>query len=113
MNQTKRLAVVGATYHPYELGLKNGVADEINIAVIEDETTDVVNTNGEMSTIDAKDGSGDVSPLFSRQANVSLLDAKVGSNKKTIWHFKDNKHGTAGMLKWAEYEVSNERMRDS
>ena len=113
VSQTKRLAVVGATFIPYALGKKYGVADKINIAVVEDETAIVYNTNGEADEIDAKDGSGDVSPLFSRQANTSLQHASAGSNKKTIWHFYDHKHKTAGMLKWAEYEISNERMRDS
>ena len=112
-SQTKRLAIVGATYHKYALGKEMGVSDEINIAVIKDESSYVINTNGEVSDVDAKDGSGDVSPLFSRQANISLGSAKAGRNKKTIWHFYDHRYNTAGMLKWAEYEITNERMRDS
>ena len=69
--------------------------------------------NGESDDIDSKDGSGEVSPYMSRMANASLHGAQVGHNKKTIWHFYNEKYGTAGMLKWAEYEVTNAKRRSS
>lgn len=113
ISQTKRLAVVGATYFPYDREAKYGVPKKMLMSVIKDEPAYVVNTNGESDDIDSKDGSGEASPYMSRMANASLHGAQVGHNKKTIWHFYNEKYGTAGMLKWAEYEVTNAKRRSS
>lgn len=112
--QTKRLVIAGATYHSYAQGLKYGVSDEINIAVIDDRKTSVHNSNGdEDKGLDSMDGSGMVSPYYSKQENYSLIDAYAGGNKKTIFHDINGKHGNARLLKWAEYELSNDKRRNS
>jgi hypothetical protein len=112
--QTKRLVIAGATYHSYAQGLKYGVDEEINIAVVEDNKTSVHNSNGdEDQGLDAMDGSGFVSPYYSMQANHSLIDAFAGKNKKTIFHDINSKYGNARLLKWAEYSLSNSKRRES
>jgi hypothetical protein len=45
--------------------------------------------------------------------NHSLLDAAVGANKKTIYHDIESKYGVPSLLKWAEYEITNEKRRNS
>lgn len=113
LSQSKRLAIAGATYFPFAQGMKYGVSDTMLCAVIEDETANVMNTNGETDDADSKDGSGNVSPIMSRMENYSLGSAQVGKNKKTIWHFYNERYGTAGMFKWAEYETTNAKRRMS
>ena len=100
MAQTKRLVIAGATYHSYAQGLKYGVDDEINVAVVEDRSASVHNTNGdEDQGLDSMDGAGFVSPYYSMQSNYSLIDASSGGNKKTIFHDINGKFGNARLLK--------------
>lgn len=112
--QYKRMVIYGATYHPYAQNLKNGVASKIKIAVINDEAGTVWNMLGdENKNLDTMDGSGFASPIQSREENNSLLDARVGKNKKTIMHSIDSRYGRPTLLKWAEFEITNEGRRTS
>lgn len=83
------------------------------MAVISDMGSNVNNMSGMSSTVDSMDGSGYTSPFMSRWENVSLIDAAVGANKKTIFHDIDAKHGLPKLLKWAEYEITNAIRRNS
>lgn len=104
--QVKRMVIYGATYHSYAQGLKNGVAPEVKMAVIQDAPVMTYNITGDSNENDSMDGSGFTSPYFSRQQNISLIDAAVGANKKTIYHDIDE-NGRPTLLKWAEYEITN------
>ena len=110
--QTKRQSIQGATVHTYAMGMKYGVSEEVEFAIIDDDVAACTNIIGDSSEIDANDGSGRVSPIFSRMANVSLLDAEVGANKKTTFADINPNTGTAVYVKWAEYEITNELMRN-
>lgn len=113
ISQVKRMVIYGATYHSYAQGLKYGVKERVKMAVMPDIGSNVRNMVGMSSDVDSMDGSGYVSPIFSRQENASLLDAAVGANKKTIYHDIGAKHGTPKLLKWAEYEITNALRRNS
>ena len=112
VSQIKRMVIYGATTHTYAQGLKNGVPKKVKVACIEDLQSDVQNMLGETSSMDACDGSGLTNPYYSRMENNSLLDARVGPVKKTIMH-DVNSRGIPRLLKWAEYEVTNMKRRDS
>lgn len=111
--QVKRMVIMGATYHPYAQDLKYGVAQTVKMAVMPDETANVANIVGNSKGIDANDGSGWTHPIFSRMQNVSLIDAKVENDKKTIYHDVDATKGWPITLKWAEYEITNALRRSS
>lgn len=53
----------------------------------------------ENKNLDTMDGSGFASPIQSREENNSLLDARVGKNKKTIMHSIDSRYGRPTLLK--------------
>lgn len=111
--QIKRSVAFGATYHPFIQNKDNGVAPEIRIAVIEDIPGIVFTPNGDEKTnLDSSDGSGIAHPLQSRFENNSLVDAKVGQNKKSIMMDVDPYYGRPTLLKWAVYELSNENRRN-
>ena len=112
--QNKRAVIYGATVHPFLQGLKYGVADNINIAVVSDIPGTVWNMLGEEKTnLDTMDGSGFSSPYQSRFENNSLVDAAVGHDKKTIMHDNDPRYGRPTLLKWAVFELTNDRRRKS
>lgn len=111
--QIKRSVAFGATYHPYIQGLDNGVGENIRIAVIEDIPGTVFTPNGDENfKLDSSDGSGIAHPLQSRLENNSLIDARVGKNKKSIMMDVDARFGRPTLLKWAVYELSNENRRN-
>lgn len=111
--QIKRSVAFGATYHPFLQWKYDGVSPEIRIAVIEDIPGIVFTPNGdEKVNLDSSDGSGIAHPLQSRAENKSLVDAKVGKNKKSIMMDVDPFYGKPTLLKWAVYELSNENRRN-
>ena len=113
-SQIKRMVIGGATYHPLAQGLKNGVLERVKMAVISDVDSNVRNISGMEDDVDSMDGSGYTNPYFSRMMNEALLDARVnGHVKKTIFHDIDAEYGTPKLLKWAEYEITNELRRNS
>lgn len=109
--QTKRQSIQGATVHTYAQNLHYGVPEHIKIACIEDLTAWASNILGSVKKVDVNDGSGYTSPIFSRMVNKSLLDAAVGSTKKTTFGDINPNTGTATYLKWAEFEITNKLMR--
>lgn len=113
ISQVKRMVIYGATYHSYAQGLKDGVPERVKMAVMPDIGSHVQNISGMSSVVDSMDGSGYTSPFLSRWQNVSLIDAAVGANKKTIYHDIDARYGLPKLLKWAEYEITNALRRNS
>lgn len=113
ISQVKRMVIYGATHHSFAQGLKNGVAPTVKMAVVGDIGAAVQNISGMSDNVDSMDGSGFTSPYFSRQQNVSLIDAKVGRNKKTILADMNGVYGLPKLLKWAEYEITNANRRTS
>ena len=112
--QNKRAVIYGATVHPFLQGMRYGVAKTINISVISDIPGTVWNMIGEENDgLDTMDGSGFSSPYESRFENNSLVDAAVGHDKKTIMHDNDPRYGRPTLLKWAVFELTNDRRRKS
>lgn len=112
--QNKRAVIYGATVHPFLQEMKYGVAETINISVISDIPGTVWNMIGEENDgLDTMDGSGFSSPYQSRFENNSLVDAAVGHDKKTIMHDNDPRYGRPTLLKWAVFELTNDRRRKS
>ena len=109
--QIKRSVIFGATMHSYAQGLENGVADEVKIACMPDLQAYVQNIVGTQQTNDSMDGSGLCTMLQARLESNSLLDARVGYDKKSIGHDIDSKYGRPSLLKWAVYAMTNARRR--
>jgi hypothetical protein len=111
--QIKRTVIPGATYQPFLLK-KDGVGELIKIAVIKDFPATVMNLMGVQSKkLDSMDGSGFASPYQVKLENNSLIDGKLNKDSKTIMHGLDPMYGKQMLLKWAVFEVSNERRRIS
>lgn len=113
LDETKRTVIAGAVRTPYAQGLRYGVSRVWKIAVVDDIKATAFNHTGEVGTVDACDGSGIASPYVSRQINESLLDARVGRNKKTIGHQVDFETGVLQEIKWAEFELTNQQRINS
>ena len=118
VNQIKRNVIFGSTIHPFAQGIKNdegyeiGVTPEIEIAIISDQKGLFYTPAGVDSDGDAQDGCGWCTALQSILENNSLLDAKVGDNKKTILHDVDHRYGAPTLLKWAVYSLTNSVRRN-
>ena len=109
--QIKRSVIFGATMHSFAQGLDNGVADEVHIACMPDVQAYVQNIVGTEQTNDSMDGSGLCTMLQARLESNSLLDARVGYDKKSIGHDIDSRYGRPSLLKWAVYAMTNARRR--
>ena len=118
VNQIKRNVIFGSTIHPFAQGIKSdagyeiGVTPEINIAIIADQDGLFYTPAGIDTRGDAQDGCGWSTALQSILENNSLIDAKVGDNKKTIVHDIDHKYGAPTLLKWAVYSLTNSVRRN-
>lgn len=108
----KRTVIAGATFHSF-LPMKYGISPDINVAVVSDLTADVWNMLGISDVVDALDGSGLSSPYQAYLENLSLLDAKVGWDKKTIFGDNSGRYGAPLLVKWAVYALTNSRRRMS
>jgi hypothetical protein len=63
--------------------------------------------------MDADDGACYTNPFYQILQNNSLGGARVGLIKKTFTHYYDEKTGTAGIFKDAEFPLTNEWIRRS
>lgn len=111
--QIKRSVAFGATYHPFAQNQLNGVTSIIDIAVIDDMKGLVFTPNGQEDEVDSMDGSGISDALEARFESNSLLDARVGDNKKTIMMDVDRQLGAPVLLKWAVYALTSRVRRES
>ena len=109
--QIKRSVIFGATMHSFAQGLDNGVADTVEIACMPDIQAYVQNITGTQQTNDSMDGAGLCTMLQARMESNSLLDARVGYDKKSIGHDIDSRYGRPSLLKWAVYAMTNARRR--
>ena len=112
IDQNKRTVIIGSTHHPFLQNMKNGVAKNMNIAVMQDVEIETSSITGNYEEkLESMNGSGLSSPIESRLENNSLLDAKVGDDKKTIMGDVDPLYGRQTLLKWAVYSITNNRRR--
>ena len=108
--QLKRNVIIPATLHYMHNDLMNGVAKKIKVAIIKDMPAPVFNFKGDKDKIDSMDGSAFTTALQSILENMSLGSQEVGPDKKPIWHYYDQATGTAALMKFASFEINNERM---
>lgn len=94
----KRTVIAGGTTHSF-YPAKYGISSNIRFAVIKDLGASVFNMMGVTDKVDSMDGSGLSSPYQAYMENMSLYDAKVGMDKKTIFGDNDSRYGTPTLLK--------------
>ncbi len=108
----KRTVAAGATVHSMH-PMKYGIDPNINFAVVKDLPGEVFNMLGIDTTIDSMDGSGFSSPIQAILENMSLQDAAVGMDKKTIFGDTEARYGMPTLLKWAVFALTNDRRQMS
>lgn len=111
--QDKRNVSFTAAMHSFLKGLLQGVPDEINIAIMDDPKDYFTTISGDKFDIKPFDGCTFENPFFGEMENASLGGAKVGVNKKTFTHFYDSRTGTGGIIKTANFPLTNDRIRGS
>lgn len=110
--QFKRNVIMSATMTKMVPNLE-GICEQMNIACISDVPADVFNFSGKTDTVDAHDGSAQLSPFWSILENKSLGPNEVGTIKKPIQHYYDDRYMTATLLKYATDTITNQWMRQS
>lgn len=112
--QFKRNVIIPATLQYCRQKAIDGIPPKIKCAVIMDEKAPVYNYRGDKEeSIDAADGSAQITPFQSIMENRSLDSQAVGFIKKPIWHAYDAESGTAFLAKFATDTITNESMRAS
>lgn len=108
--QFKRNVIIPGTMRYYLQGRLNGIRDRMKVAVINDMGANVFNFDGKAGGIDAHDGSAFVNPFSSILENWSLQDCEVGTVKKPIQHWYDDRYMSATLLKYAVDTITNRWM---
>lgn len=111
--QDKRNVSFTASMHSFLKGLIQGIPDEINIAIMDDPHDSFSTVSGDTFDIKPFDGCTFENPWFGEMENASLGGAKVGVNKKTFTHYYDARTGTGGIIKTANFSITNDRVRGS
>lgn len=111
--QFKRNVIIPGTMRPYTPNCIDGIGRTVRVAVIDDVSADVFNFDGKTDGIDAHDGSAMESPITSMLENKALQDSEVGTIKKPIHHWYDDRFGTATLLKYAVDTITNQWMRQA
>ena len=112
-DMAKRTVNAGASRITFAQGLKYGIGPKALIANVRDLLGPAFNFTGVMDgKFKTQDGSTYCHPVFARLQNFSLLDRRVGNQrKKTFGNGIDPETGIAWELKHAEYTITNEYRR--
>lgn len=110
--QFKRNVIMSATMTKMVPSLE-GICEQMNVACISDVPADMFNFSGKTDAVDAHDGSAQLSPFWSILENKSLGPNEVGTIKKPIQHYYDDRYMTATLLKYATDTITNQWMRQS
>lgn len=112
--QDKRNVSFTAAMHAFQKNLIQGIPDEINIALMPDIIDTYETISGDIfDDIKPFDGATFGNPFFTILENNSLGGARVGINKKTFTHYYDQRTGTGGIIKTAEFPLTNNNIRNS
>lgn len=109
--QFKRNVIIPATLQHPLTGLINGVANQVNVAVVKDMPAPVNNLR-ESDSIDSQDGSSTMSSIQVIFENNSLGDQRVGTNRKPIWDDQTDDL-TSFLAKFASFGQTNAMMLQS
>lgn len=112
-DMAKRTVNAGASRITFTQGLKYGIDSKALIANVRDLLGPAFNFTGVIDNkFKTQDGSTYCHPVFARLQNFSLLDRRVGNQrKKTFGNGIDPETGIAWELKHAEYTLTNEYRR--
>lgn len=110
---TKRAVAHQATMHPYQLGLFNGVPYYENITFIVDPEMTLFNQVGSSTSQPVTDGASFSNMLSTILKNNSLLDQGGQIHHKSIGMSIDPYNGAAKLMKHADHNISNEKIRNS
>lgn len=110
---TKRAVGMQATFHPYKLGMYNGVSYYDNIAYVSDPTLMLYNQLGNTQKQDVTDGASISTFLSTILKNNSLLDQGGQIHHKSIGMMINPEDGTFMLMKHADHSITNERIRNS
>lgn len=109
--QVKRNVSFSATMHLFQLGQIDGISEDSNIAIIEEDFDTLSNILGQIdSSVSPFDGATFVNPFTVRLENNSLNGSKVGINKKIFIHYYNAQNGTGGIIKTAGFGLTNARI---
>lgn len=111
--QDKRNVSFTAAMHEFQLNLLHGIPSEINVAAMPDPKDYFETISGDSFDIKPYDGATFTNPFFQILQNNSLGGARVGLIKKTFTHYYNEKTGTGGIIKTAEFPLTNEFIRRS
>lgn len=111
--QSKRNVSFTAAMYAFQLGLKYGVPEQYNIAVIDDIKDYQGTIIGLENEIKPFDGATFVNPFVVLLENNSLGGFRAGITKKQFIHFKDEKTGTGGIIKTAGFGITNDLIKNS
>lgn len=111
--QDKRNVSFTASMHPFLKNLLQGIPTMANIAIMPDPKDIFETISGDLFDIKPFDGATFENPFFGEWENNSLCGARVGVNKKTFTHYYDEKTGTGGIIKTANFSITNDRIRGS
>lgn len=111
--QDKRNVSFTASMHPFLKNLLQGIPTMANIAIMPDPKDIFETISGDLFDIKPFDGATFENPFFGEWENNSLCGARVGVNKKTFTHYYDEKTGTGGIIKTANFPITNDRIRGS
>ena len=111
--QDKRNVSFTAAMHEFQLNLLHGIPSEINVAAMPDPRDYFETISGDSFDIKPYDGATFTNPFFQILQNNSLGGARVGLIKKTFTHYYNEKTGTGGIIKTAEFPLTNEFIRRS
>lgn len=107
--QEKRHVQFTATKQEYELGLLDGMPEDVKIAVIADKLSTMYNVYGHIDKgVEPYNGATFTNMFTSILENNSLKGAQVGLIKKPFFHFKLFRFGTGGIIKTAGFGVNNQ-----
>ena len=108
--QLKRNVIIPGTMHYMHNDMLEGVSKKIKAAFIHDMPAKVFNFSGDSDKIDSMDGSALTTAEQSILENRSLGSQEVGGDKKPLWYHYNQDSGTSGLMKFAAFEINNERM---
>lgn len=111
--QLKRNVIIPATMSYVNPNLKEGVSQTTKVAIVKDIKANVWEFVKRGNPIDSMDGSALTCPLQSILENNSLKTNAVGHDKKPIWQSYDGFTNSATLVKFASFEMTNQRLRDS
>ena len=112
-NAVKRYVAYTASKHREEANALNGITEDINLAIIEDDKDFSFNFVGESGTDKPFDGASFYNIIMNYLDNNSLGGDAMGVDKKPFAHYQGTKSGIGFILKTAGFAHTNDRIRNS